>query len=240
MDRTVILKCLVGSRAHGLHNEDSDHDYRGVYVIPTKEILSIGHKYKGSHWLEGETDQTSYEIGHFLQLATKCNPTILEVFKAPMLDIHPIINEFAEKLRDLFPYCWNPNDVFNAFVGYGCNQRKKFLEKKDKRGPKYAVAYIRTLYNLIDLLRDGEFDLEVKNSLQKEMLLEIKDDKWSDGKVIDLANKLIQQAEITRDTCKHRPDIEKVNEYLMYVRESFWNGEPNWEEVERARWGVYS
>lgn len=32
-----VLKVLVGSRAHGLHNQDSDFDYRGVYVAPTSD-----------------------------------------------------------------------------------------------------------------------------------------------------------------------------------------------------------
>jgi predicted nucleotidyltransferase len=59
-DKVQILKCLVGSRAHGLHNEDSDYDYRAVYVNATTEILRIGHTYKGNHWVEGEKeDQTA-------------------------------------------------------------------------------------------------------------------------------------------------------------------------------------
>ena len=49
-DKIEILKVLVGSRAHGLADEDSDYDYRGVYVNATTDILSIGHKYKGNHW----------------------------------------------------------------------------------------------------------------------------------------------------------------------------------------------
>jgi len=47
-DKKIILKVLVGSRAHGLANKDSDYDYRAVYVLPTSKILSLGYKYKGN------------------------------------------------------------------------------------------------------------------------------------------------------------------------------------------------
>lgn len=59
MTKTVILKALVGSRAHGLHTETSDYDYRGVHVLPTRDILSLGFKYSGTSWLEGDVDETS-------------------------------------------------------------------------------------------------------------------------------------------------------------------------------------
>ena len=39
-----ILKVLVGSRAHELHNKNSDYDYRGVFVLPTSEIFSLNYK----------------------------------------------------------------------------------------------------------------------------------------------------------------------------------------------------
>ena len=125
-DKKVILKVLVGSQAHGLADKNSDYDYRAVYVLPTSKILSLNYKFKGNDWIEGKEDNTAYEIGHFLKLATKCNPTILEVFKAPVMKS----NEDGDKLKKLFPYVWNPQDTYNAFMGYGFNQRKKFLDKK--------------------------------------------------------------------------------------------------------------
>ena len=50
---TQILKVLVGSRAHGLARPDSDYDYRGVYVTPTRELFSLRHKLKDKTWVEG-------------------------------------------------------------------------------------------------------------------------------------------------------------------------------------------
>lgn len=226
---------LVGSRAHGLENLDSDYDYRGVYVLPTKEILSLGYNYKGSHWLEGEKeDQTSWEIGHFLLLATKCNPTILEVFKAPLANNtsgSPISAEtdyqsfsgFGRELRELFPYLWNPQDAFNAFTGYGLNQRKKMLDNHLGRWEKYAVAYLRTLYNLNHLLVSYDFALFVPQGSFKELLLRVKSSQISSGEVIDIAQKLENQAKTALASCSQKQDLEKVNDFLLKVRKEFWD-----------------
>jgi len=228
-DKVQILKVLVGSRAHGLADEDSDHDYRGVYVNATTDILSIGHKYRGNHWVEGEDeDQTAYEIGHFLKLATKCNPSALEVFKAPVQQTNPKgtgekhFPVLGDELQELFPYIWNPKDVFNAFVGYSSNQRKKMINKKDDRGPKFACAYIRTLVQLHDLLSYGTFDLKVKEGKYKDLLVEIRKGNYKPGQLLDIAEELIEECKVLRDECNQEPDLDKVHKFLMKVRKQYW------------------
>lgn len=240
-DKVQILKVLVGSRAHGLADENSDYDYRGVYVVSTETILSLGYKYKGNHWVEGENeDQTAYEIGHFLQLITRCNPTALETLLAPVIEspeewdssettfIGSKVTKtdnylnLGQELKDLFPYVWNPNDAFNAFRGYSSNQRKKMLDKKDKRGPKFACAYLRTLWNLEELLRTGTFSLEVTNPNKLAYLLAIRNGNFKPGEVIDLCESIIVECEILRDKSTQVPDLTKVHEYLMKVRKHYW------------------
>jgi len=241
-DNKLILKVLVGSRAHGIHNEDSDYDYRGVFVLPTAEILSlknVGGKYKANDWLEGDTDQTTYEIGHFLKLATKCNPSILECFKAPIQPVDyefldaennkklSIWHQYGKELTDLFPYVWNPNDAFNAFTGYSANQRTKMVkdDTPSDKVSKYACAYIRTLHNLESLLRTGDFTLDVTydEDLYKR-LRDIRNGEFSVGSIIDEAKERVERCEKLRDECTHEPNIEKVNDFLLKVRIKFLTG----------------
>src|SRR5574343_184906 len=128
-----ILKVIVGSQAHGLANKNSDFDYRGVFVIPTSEMLKIGgENMQHTSWIEGKEDDTSWEVGKFLLMATKCNPTVLETFLAPTAGNGSKTTPYGEKLRALFPYIWNSEAVMKCFIGYGINQRKKFFEDKDK------------------------------------------------------------------------------------------------------------
>lgn len=88
----IILRVLCGSRAHGTQRPDSDWDYRGVFVHPTSEVilhhnrLRAGGTLEESNWNlndDGREDDTTWELGKFLYLATKSNPSILEVFLAP-------------------------------------------------------------------------------------------------------------------------------------------------------------
>lgn len=237
MEKQIIMQVLVGSQAHGLAGPESDFDYRGVYVLPTQEILSLGYTYKGTHWVEGEKeDQTAYEIGHFLNLASKANPTILEMFVAPIhqsyYDVHEKIDgvgnivriAWTKELRELFPYVYNPKNAFDAFVGYGMNQRKKMLDNHLDRWHKYATAYLRTVYNLCDLLSTGKFSLKVENEMFKTILMRIReqDSRYSPGSIIDMAEKYISVAKVHLETAKNTQDLGRVNEFLLKTRKEFW------------------
>jgi len=235
--KTQILKVLVGSRAHGLHRADSDYDYRGVYVTPTSHLLKIGSGgYKGTHWVEGDKeDDTAYEIGHFLHLATKSNPTILEVFAAPFVEEG--ITPLGMELRNLFPFVWDSRRVVDAFGGYSLNQRKKFLDDKYEfrsRKWKYACAYIRTLLQGIELLSTDRMTIKVsthprdeKGQSWRDKLIEVKQGEWSVGKVVDTAEQLrtglydaYEKAQ--EEGGENHTDMDKINAFLLKVRKEYW------------------
>ncbi len=219
---TEILKVIVGSQAHGTSNAGSDTDYRGVFVAPTNEILALGAKYKGTHWIEGtDEDNTSWELSHFLHLATHSNPTILETFLAPPAQA-PTAE--GEELRELFPYVWSSSGVMNAFIGYGLNQRKKFLERKDTRPAKYAAAHLRVLYNAYELLSSGTFTIRIIDTPVGKDVLRFKNGDYSSvGEVVDTCitweNKVKDAYAKNPDK---EPDIQKINDFLIKVRKNHW------------------
>lgn len=216
---TEILKVIVGSQAHGLATPESDTDYRGVFLQPTSEILKLGGTVKQTSWIEGKDDDTSWELGHFLFLSTKCNPTILETYLAP---VHQS-DAYGEALRALFPHVWNSRAVMDAFVGYGLNQRKKFLDEKDKRPHKYAAAYLRSLYNAYELLCTGTFNVRIADTEIGEICRRFKNGDYTFGEVIDTCRKW---EENVRMAYKENPDkqtnVEPVNEFLLKVRKENW------------------
>lgn len=219
--KTIIHKSLVGSRAHNLHSETSDYDYRAIYVTPTKTILSLNNAYRGSHWVEGQEDNTAYEIGHFLHLATKANPSVLEVITN---DNNVETSKYSGALMAITPFMYSPIDAYNAFTGYSLNQRKKFLDDKDSRRLKFAVAYIRTLYNLISLFETRTFTLEVKGDIRATLFL-IKDGLLSDGDIINLAKELMDKAKKILPDVKDEKNLHAVNELLLFIRKDFWENE---------------
>lgn len=214
MEDNHILKVLVGSRAHGLHTKDSDYDYRGVFITPLEELFKIGGTTKNTNWIEGKNDDTSWELGHFLSLATKCNPTILETFAAPVVQS----DIWGARLRKLFPYIWHPQRVFDAFTGYGFNQRKKMLEDKDKRGHKYAAAYLRTLIQCEELLRTGTLRTSFVDHVYFPRLVKWKNGELTAGEVIDVCQQYESECADALKYCEHEPDLSKVDAFLLKAR----------------------
>lgn len=216
----TILKVLVGSHAHGLATPESDYDYRGVFIHPTSEILKLGGNTQTTSWQEGKIDDTSWELGHFLHLATKCNPTILEVFLSPIEES----NLYGKQLREMFPYVWNSRDVMNAFIGYGLNQRKKFLDEKDGRPHKFAAAYARSLCNGLELLKTGTFNVHIQDQQIHDTIRRFKTGEYdSVGEVVDFCMKLQKEIEQAyKDNPNKQTNMEAVNEFLLKVRKENW------------------
>lgn len=228
MEKIQILKTIVGSQAHGLATKDSDFDYRGVFVVPTQELLKIGGgDIKQTSWIEGKEDDTSWEIGKFLTMATHCNPTVLETFLAPRefrnKQEKEMYDKWGKELQALFPHVWNSNDVKNAFIGYGINQRKKFFENKDHRAPKYAAAYLRVLYNAYELLSTGTFAVNLQETPIYEQVRNFKNGIYQPGDVINACfywETMVLKAH--QRNANKQTNIEPVNEFLLKVRKEFW------------------
>ena len=219
-----LLKVLVGSRAHGLAKEDADYDYRGVYIIATKDLVSMGYKYKGVSWVEGETeDQTSYELANFLNLAMQGHPNILEMLVVPNIEETNFVTGDNEELQKLFPYIWSPEKAYTSFMNYANNRRKNMFNAENHEvAIKSAYCHIRVLYNLVQLLTHNTFSLEVKNEYIKKTLKEIKAGLWTDGQVIDLGRTLEIQASVLLDTCPHKQDEQLIKDYLVNMRKAYW------------------
>lgn len=228
-----ILRVIVGSQAHGLATPASDYDYRGVFVVPTSELLSIGSHQDETRWIEGNEDDTSWEIGKFLLMATKCNPTVLETFLAPRVDVEFKLLDaqkqafphasLGEELQKLFPYVWNSQYVKDAFIGYGVNQRKKFFENKDKRAPKYATAYLRVLYNAYELLSTGTFSVNLEKTPVYDYCKRFKEGNYSMGEVINECFRW--ETEVLKAynaNPSKETNMEPINEFLLKVRKEYW------------------
>lgn len=223
-----ILRVIVGSHAHGLATPESDIDYRGVFVTPTAELLKVNGDRAKTQWHEGAEDDTSWELGHFLMLSTKSNPTILETYLAPVVAIGSFNIDmnglyWDERLRDLFPHVWSSRAVRDAFIGYGLNQRKKFLDNKDNRRAKYAAAYLRTLYNAYELLTTGTFTIRIVDTPVGAGVARFKVGDFSIGEVVDVCAAWQGKVEAAyAQRPEKQPDMDKVNAFLLDARRAFW------------------
>lgn len=80
----ILAKVVVGSRLHGLHTSTSDWDYRGIHMHPIREVISPFKNLKNTTWIEGDDDNTSYELSTFCKESVHGNATYFH-FLTPWL-----------------------------------------------------------------------------------------------------------------------------------------------------------
>ncbi len=173
----VITKVLVGSRLHGLNDETSDYDYRGIHINPLRDVLSPFKTIKNTSWIEGDVDNTSYELADFCKQATYGNATILEVFFSnEIIETSPI----ADELRTNWQKFIDTDKFVMASRGYAANQYNKMQLfesagiKGQERTTKFAIAYCRVLWQCAEFLKTGEFKCQITDPALKQFLLNIK------------------------------------------------------------------
>src|SRR5688572_24312547 len=84
LESLVIYRCVVGSRAYGLDQDDSDTDRRGIYLAPADLQWSL---FGAPEQFEDNAAQSCYwELQKFLAMALKANPNILECLYSPMVE----------------------------------------------------------------------------------------------------------------------------------------------------------
>src|SRR5437879_4225676 len=83
LESLVMYRCIVGSRAYGLDNDESDTDLRGIYLAPAELQWSL---FGAPEQFEDNATQSCYwELQKFLAMAVKANPNILECLYSPMV-----------------------------------------------------------------------------------------------------------------------------------------------------------
>lgn len=116
--KLIVLECISGSRAYGLHTPKSDTDIKGVFVL-SKQVF-YGLEY--IEQVNNETnDEVYYELKRFIDLLVKNNPNILELLSTPddcVLYKDPIMNLVKPELF-LSRLCKQ------TFAGYAQSQIKK-------------------------------------------------------------------------------------------------------------------
>lgn len=174
---TILAKVVVGSRLHGLNTPASDWDYRGIHIAPLKDVLSPFRTLKNTSWLEGDEDNTSYELADFCKQAVHGNATILEVFFSDNVRSTSLVHR---EMQDNWKKFMDTHKFIMASRGYAHNQWNKFYNfesegvKGQERTAKFAVAFLRVMWQCEQFLLTGEFKCNLKESDLYPLLMKIK------------------------------------------------------------------
>jgi uncharacterized protein len=211
----IIYRCVIGSRAYGLEDDNSDTDRRGIYLPPAELHWSL---YGVPEQLENDETQEAYwEIQKFIVLALKANPNVLECLYSPIVELAtPLAHELLS-IRDAFL----SKLVFQTYSGYVASQFKKMQTDIRNQGRvkwKHVMHLIRLLISGIDVLREGKVSVEVGDA--RDQLLAIKRgqvtfsdvDAWRKSLQIEFEQAFKQTA------LPDRPDYERANAFLIRAR----------------------
>ena len=213
----VIYRCVVGSRAYGLDDADSDTDRRGVYLPPADMHWSL---YGVPDQLENaDTEECYWELQKFLVMALKANPNVLECLYSPIVETAtPLAREMLD-LRERFL----STRVYQTYNGYVASQFKKLESDLRNRGEvkwKHVMHLIRLLLSGITVLKTGHVPVRVADhrdtllSIKRGQILWTEINQWR----LDL-HKQFDDALLTTKL-PERPDYDRVNELLIKARRS--------------------
>ena len=142
LEQFIIYRCVVGSRAYGLDNDESDTDRRGIYLAPADLQWSL---FGAPEQFEDNATQSCYwELQKFLTMALKANPNILECLYSPMVEkITPLGAELLALRQGFLRQM-----IFQTFNGYAMSQFKKIEQDIRNSGQikwKHAMHLLRLL-----------------------------------------------------------------------------------------------
>jgi uncharacterized protein len=211
----VIYRCVIGSRAYGLDGDQSDTDYRGVFLPRADEHWSL---YGVPEQIERyETQEHYWELQRFLVLALKANPNVLECLYTPLVEkTTPLADELLA-MRSIFL----SRMVYQTFNGYVMSQFKKMQADLRNQGEvkwKHVMHLIRLLISGVHVLRDGI--LPVRVGEHRERLLAVKRGELPWEETEQWRHQLHQEFNqaLLETKLPERPDYECANAFLVKAR----------------------
>lgn len=158
---TTILQGIVGSVAYGLAHGDSDVDRLGVFAAPTVDVAGLDwnpHKESKVRQGPGGDDIALHEVGKYVRLALKANPTVMELL---WLDKWETFDEWGAYLVGLRQEFLSEKHVRASYMGYARQQLDRFSEKGFKT--KHARHTLRLIEQCDILLETGVLEVKVKD-----------------------------------------------------------------------------
>lgn len=218
----VIYRCVVGSRAYGLADADSDIDRRGIYLPPAELHWSL---YGVPEQIENKEAQECYwELQKFLVLALKANPNVLECLYTPLIETVTPLAQALLDLRQIFL----SRLVYQTYNSYVLSQFKKMEQDLRTTGTirwKHAMHLIRLLLSGITILKHGFVPVQIAD--YRDRLLAIKYQQISWEEVNDWRLQLHHDFDRTFATTHlpEHPDYAQANAFLIRARQSMVSGE---------------
>jgi predicted nucleotidyltransferase len=163
MTKKIVLEAITGSKAYGLDHAKSDTDKMGIFVAPTVHVAGLGWASKHESWSNAGPDGDDYtlhEIGKYLKLVLKSNPTLVELL---FLEDYELLSEEGKAMVDLRDKILYTEGIRSAYYGYAKAQAERVMREYPLHKPKMARHCVRIALQGYELLTTGDTNVKVKD-----------------------------------------------------------------------------
>lgn len=240
-EKTIVHLFIGGSQLHGAKVSGYDDlDIYGCYVEPPAMILGV-QGMEHFVWSTGserekntadDIDVTMYSLHRWGELMLKGNPAILHYLYAhnelPDVDAwEAFIRPERETLLS--------KKAANQYLGFANSQRMRLTGERgmgrhgqrpdlvEKYGydTKFAMHYIRLLYECRELLRDKRLSLPLP---QKDLLIQIRSGKFTQEEVFQMGRELNAECEalLEHSDLPEAPDAKRLSDRIAEAYLHHW------------------
>lgn len=221
----IILEGVTGSKAYGLDTEKSDTDIKGVYLLPTKKILSIGFNPEKTTKDHVDPDWVYHEVGKFMKLVISGNPTVTELL---YLNEYTELSDIGKKLIFYRNAFLSTEAIMKAYRGYAYSQALRLNNRTAQgmdgydsalknRFAKHTRHCFRLLMQARQLLETGSLQVRVTPE-QRDYLFDM-GTKTADDIVKEFKRQDLEFEDI-KSVLPDKPDYETLNNILYEIRMS--------------------
>lgn len=219
----IILEGVTGSVAYGLNTENSDIDIKGVYLIPTPEVLSLRFNPDKTTKDHVDPDWVYHEVGKFMKLVISGNPTVTELL---YLDEYTILDPVGKMLVDNRSRFLSTKSIMKAYRGYAFSQAMRLNNRTEQgldgydsslknRFSKHTRHCFRLLLQCKQLLQTGTLKVKVTPE-EREWLFNM--GEQSPTTVVDTFIAEDSKMENIVSVLPDEPDWEAINKLLYGIR----------------------
>lgn len=168
----LIMKCLFGSHLYGLNTENSDKDYKGIY-LPERDNLLLGNYAKHYSQSTGndqskntvaDVDIDIYSLPYFVELACKGDTVAVDMLHAEPNNI----TELGYGVGEVWIELWSNRTKFytkdmKSYIGYARKQANKYGIKGSRmEAVEKVINFVSCSYN-----DEQRSTLKIKDVLRK-------------------------------------------------------------------------
>ncbi|MFE1100568.1 DNA polymerase beta superfamily protein [Nocardiopsis alba] len=240
----TILRCQVGSAAHGLNLDGvSDRDEMGICVEPPEYVIGLRsfeqyiHHSRPEHARsgEGDLDLTVYSLRKWTRLALEGNPTVLLPLFVPEDEIVTITSVGRELRAESHRLL--SRRAGERFLGYLRAQRERMEGVRGGRhtnrpelvevhgfDTKYAYHMVRLGLQGVELMETGSITLPMPEP-DRSWLLELRRGERTRAEALERTRGLEERLV---DLCRTSdlpasPDTDRVDRWLCDTYRRFWD-----------------